>query len=72
MVVPPFGFSVEDFISVINLVQKVGKAPHNQHDASAEYQWLIQKLQALQLIFQHLEDLDSSEVNRTHVNAIQA
>jgi hypothetical protein len=70
MVVPPFGFSVEDFISVINLVQKVGKAPHNQHSASAEYQCLIQNLQALQLIFQHLEDLDLSEVNWTYLNTI--
>jgi len=72
MVVPLFGFSVGDFISVINMVQKVGKALHDQDGASAEYQRLIQNIQALQLIFQHLEGLDSSDVNRSYINAIQA
>lgn len=72
MVIPPFGFSVGDFISVINLVQIVGKALHDQDGASAEYQRLVQNLQTFQLIFQHLEGLDSSEVNRSHVNAIKA
>jgi hypothetical protein len=72
MVVPTFGFSVGDFIAVIDLVQKVGKALHGQNGASAEYQRLIQNIQTLRLIFQHLECLNLDETNRSLVNAIQA
>jgi hypothetical protein len=72
MVVPPFGFSVGDIITVLDLVKKIGKALHDQDGASTEYQRLIQNLQALQLIFQYLEGLESNEANRSHVNAIQA
>jgi hypothetical protein len=46
MAVPPFGFSVGDFIAVIDLLQKVGKALHSQNGVSAEYQRLIQIFKA--------------------------
>ncbi|KAG4429756.1 hypothetical protein IFR05_014760 [Cadophora sp. M221] len=71
MVLPPFGFSVGDFIAVIGQVQKIGKALQDHNGASTEYQRLLQHLQALRLIFQHLEELESSEVNRTLINAVQ-
>ncbi len=72
MVAPPFGFSVGDFIAIIDLVQKVGKALHGQHGASAEYQRLVRNLQSLKLIFQYLKYLDQDEANRSLVNGIQA
>lgn len=69
---PPFGFSVGDFVPVIGLVKKVGEALQDHHGASTEYQRLLGNLQALQLIFGHLENLHSSEANLSHINAIKA
>lgn len=72
MVVPPFGFSLSDFVTVTGLVKKVGEALQNHHGASTEYQRLLGNLQALHLIFGHLESLDSNEANLAHINAIKA
>ena len=72
MVVPPFGFSMRDFVAVIKLVQKFGKALHGQHDAPAEYPHLSRNFQSHKLIFQDLEDLDLDETNQSLVYVIQA
>jgi hypothetical protein len=72
MVVPPFGFGVGDFINTIDLVRKAGKALQDHGGASAEYQQIAQNLQSLQVIFQYLESLESSEANRSLLNGIQA
>ena len=69
---PPFGFSVGNFIAAAELLSKVKRAFHDHHGASAEYQQLVQQVEALQMIFEYLQTLDSDESARGLVNAIRA
>ena len=69
---PPFGFSVGDFIAAAELLSKVRKAFHDHHGASAEYQQLSQQIETLQIIFEYLQALDAGESARGLTNAIRA
>lgn len=53
-------------------MRKIGKTLQDQHGAPTEYQRLLQNLQALQFIFQHLDRLDDSESNRRYLDSIKA
>jgi hypothetical protein len=70
--VPAFGFSVGDFIAAGRLLVKVKQAFHDQQGASAQYQHLIQNIEALQTIFNYLQTLESDEATRGLVNGIRA
>lgn len=56
-----FGFSVGDFIAVINLITKVSKALKDSDGAASEYQDVVQELESLQAILTHLGGLDIEE-----------
>ncbi|KAL9094978.1 MAG: hypothetical protein Q9165_002580 [Trypethelium subeluteriae] len=69
---PPFGFSVGDFITAFNLINKVRKAVRESGGASTEYVLLMQELQSLQLVLEHLQSLPaSSEPSLSHINAVR-
>ncbi|KAL9117662.1 MAG: hypothetical protein Q9187_005799 [Circinaria calcarea] len=68
---PAFGFSVGDFISAINLIRKISKALKEAGGASAEYQDAVIELKGLKHALQHLETLECTEDNISHVNAIR-
>ncbi|PGH18169.1 hypothetical protein AJ80_04556 [Polytolypa hystricis UAMH7299] len=72
MVAPGFGFSVGDFVSVIQLIGKVAKALKETGVAADEYQALQQELQQLQLLVEQLYDLSMSPpASVNHSNAIR-
>ena len=50
----PFGFGVGDFIAVIELITKVGKALRDSGGAASEYQDVVQELESLRGILTHL------------------
>ncbi|KAL9064146.1 MAG: hypothetical protein Q9161_009056 [Pseudevernia consocians] len=68
---PAFGFSVGDFINGINLIRKVAKALKETGGASSEYQAAIIELKGLKHALQHLQALEPTEDNLSHVNAIR-
>jgi hypothetical protein len=69
--VPVFGFSAGDFIAAGRLLIRSKKAFEDHKGASSEYQQLIQNLEALQLIFNHLQTLESDDTVRDLVNAVR-
>ena len=69
--VPAFGFSVGDFIAAGRLVLRVKQAFDDHKGASAEYQQLIQNIEALQIIFTYLQTLESDEATQGLANAIR-
>jgi hypothetical protein len=68
--VPAFGFSVGDFIAAGRLLVKVKQAFDDHKGASAQYQQLIQNIEALQIIFNYVQTLESDDTTRGLVNAI--
>ena len=72
MAVPTFGFSLGDFVAIVDVIQKVHKAFDEQNGASAEYRRLIHSISVLQLVFQELECLKASDTELSHINAIRA
>ena len=66
-----FASPIDGFVDVISQVQRVGKALQDHNGASAETQRLLHRLQALQLIFEHVEGLEASEANQALIDAIQ-
>lgn len=69
--VPTFGFSVGDFIAAGRLLVRVKQAFDDHKGASAEYQQLIQNIEALQIIFHYLQTLKTDDATRSLVNAIR-
>lgn len=51
---PAFGFSVGDFAGAIQLIVKVSKALKDSRGASHEYQSVVQELESLRAVFEHL------------------
>ncbi|MCJ1265253.1 hypothetical protein MMC22_005128 [Lobaria immixta] len=72
MATPAFGFSVGDFVSAINLVNKVRKSLKDAGGAASEYQSAVIELENLATTLSHLEALQPNEDNIQHVNAIRA
>ncbi|KAF2239142.1 hypothetical protein EV356DRAFT_515376 [Viridothelium virens] len=68
---PAFGFSVGDFVTVIELCTKVGKALKRTGGAASEYQHVIIELQGLQNVLARLTALEPSESTVGYVNAIR-
>lgn len=54
-----------------DLIRKISKALKETGGASSEYQDAVNELKALKHTLQHLEALDPTEDNITHVNAIR-
>ena len=57
----PIGFSVGDFIAVIGLITKVGKALKDSGGAASEYQDVVQELESFQTVLQSLGALPLKE-----------
>ena len=57
----PFGFSIGDFIAVVELITKVRKALKNSGGAASEYQDVVQELESLQSILTNLGTLHFKE-----------
>ena len=68
--VPAFGFSVGNFIAANWLFVRIKKAFENYKGASAEYQQLIQNIEALQLIFNYFQTLEFNETICVLVSAV--
>ncbi|KAL6713499.1 hypothetical protein ACLMJK_008964 [Lecanora helva] len=68
---PAFGFSVGDFISTINLIRRISRALKESGGASSDYQDVVIELKGLKHALQHLEALEPTEDNLSHVNAIR-
>ncbi|CAG8954558.1 hypothetical protein HYFRA_00004475 [Hymenoscyphus fraxineus] len=70
--VPAFGFSVGDFIQLVDLCTRISKALRNTaFVASSEFQHVMLELGALQKILSQLAALTPNEHNIHHVNAIR-
>ena len=55
---PPFGFSVGDFVSGINLIRELIKALEDSAGSSAEYRHLIQEIYGLERALLEVKHLD--------------
>lgn len=71
MPAPSFGYSAGDFIATIQLIVKVISAFKDADGASAEYRQVVQQLESLNQVLQHLDTIQSTESNFAHVNAIK-
>lgn len=71
MPVPGFGYSVGDFIATIELIAKVIAAFQDGTGASSEYQQVLQELETLLHLLQHISTIQSTERNFACVNAIK-
>lgn len=71
MPAPGFGYSAGDFIATIELIAKVIAAFKDSGGASAEYQQVVQELETLLQLLQHITTIQSTQRNFAHVNAIK-
>ncbi|KAL0639007.1 hypothetical protein Q9L58_001888 [Maublancomyces gigas] len=71
MPVPGFGYSVGDFIATIELIAKVIAAFRDGTGASSEYRQVLQELETLLNLLQHISTVQSTERNFACVNAIK-
>jgi hypothetical protein len=69
---PSFGLPGGDIISALDSVKILGNAVQDEYGTSAKYQGLVQRLHALQIIFQCLEYLESNDLNQSHIDVAQA
>ena len=70
--IPPFGFSVGDFINAIGLANQIRKALKDVGGSEDDIQMVLQDLQQLELVLIQLRDGDwakGGDIN--HVNAIR-
>lgn len=72
MAAPAFGFSVGDFVTVVQLICKVSSALKSVGGAADDYKLLRQELEELQCVLEQLKDLPSwSSPSLNHYNAIR-
>jgi hypothetical protein len=69
--VSPFSPARFCTLTLADLVRKVGKALKASGGAAQEYQHVIIELKGLEAVLQHLEALEPTEDNISHVNAIR-
>ena len=70
--VPPFGFSVGDFINVIGLINNIRKALRGLGGAEDDIRMVVQDLEQLELILIQLKDGEWSRGGElSHVNAVR-
>ena len=67
----PFGFSVGDFVTVLNLFKEIGLALRDHGGASDDYQQTVGELETISAILQQLQCLPSVTPNVSQVNAIK-
>ncbi len=68
----PFGFSAGDIAMAVKVIAKVSNALKEAGGSASEYQEVLQYLQSLLLILQHLENLEIQHINPALLNAIRA
>ena len=68
---PPFGFSVGDFVSGINLVRELIKALEDSAGSSAEYRDLIKELYSLERALIEVKHLDLDDTQHSQGIALQ-
>lgn len=68
---PPFGFSVSDFVSGVNLVRDLIKALEDSAGSSAEYRDLIKELYSLERALLEVKHLDLDESQHSQGIALQ-
>ena len=68
----PFGFSVGDFVTVLNLFKEIGLALRDHGGASDDYQKTIEELETINEILQQLQCLPSATADLSQINAIKA
>ncbi|KAL3473190.1 hypothetical protein BJX99DRAFT_249144 [Aspergillus californicus] len=71
MVLPPFGFSVGDFLAAGELIVKICKSLKAAGGAASEYQQVIIELEGLQRCLHHLQALEPNDYNINRVNALR-
>lgn len=67
----PFGFSVSDFVTVLNLFKDIGLALRDRGGASEDYRRTVAELETIKAILQQLQSLPSAAPNASYVNAIK-
>lgn len=68
---PPFGFSVGDFISGINLIRELIKALEDSAGSSSEYRELFKELYALERALLEVKSLDVDPSQHTQQAALR-
>jgi hypothetical protein len=66
----PFGFSISDFISGINLIIDIVQSLQKTHGAQAGYQELGRELKNLNKGLHCIEDLSLDDVQPTHLSTV--
>ena len=67
-----FGYSASDIVAAIALIVQITKTLKASGGAPSEYQELVENLEQLKLILQHIEALQPSAGLAGHVNAVRA
>lgn len=71
MPVPGFGYSAGDFIATTELIFKVISAFKDGSGATDEYRQILQELESVLHLLQHISSLPTTERNFAYVNAIK-
>ncbi len=71
IMLPPFGFSVGDFVSGINLIRELIKALEDSAGSSAEYRHLIQELYSLERALLEVKHLDLEQSQHPQLVALK-
>ena len=66
----PFGISISDFISGINLIMDIVQSLQKTHGAQAGYEELGRELKNLNKGLQCIEDLSLDDVQPTHYSTV--
>lgn len=71
MSVPSFGYSAGDFIATIELIFKVIAAFKDGSGSSVEYRQILQELESVLHLLEHISSLPTTERNFAYVNALK-
>ena len=70
--IPPFGFSVGNFINAVGLIAKIRKALKGIGGAEDNIRMALQDLQQLELVLNQLKDGDWGDgADISHINAVR-
>lgn len=69
---PAFGFSVGDFISAIQLIQKICEALKTADGASSHYQRVLVELNGLSNVLHALQKIQPTEEDVSQINTLRA
>lgn len=71
MSVPSFGYSAGDFIATIELIFKVIAAFKDGSGSSVEYRQILQELESVLHLLEHISSLPTTQRNFAYVNALK-